>query len=164
MFQKMRTDLFKKLCRVRVILINADGFIAYGNGSNGGSVNGHCIRELKEHDVECIAFSVDKSQALSSVAEIMEIALHEGISEKSDFYTNIKNEYSVSDDEIAIICMDDSDLPLINRVGFSAVMQEAPLSIKAESYFPTYFTGSEAVYEIAELVLKAKKYPGGWSE
>ena len=164
MYQKLRSDLVKKLSRVRLILVNAEGFIAEGNCSYSNSLNGHHIRELKENDVECIAFSVNRSQAISSVAEIMGIALHEGILKKSEFYSKIKKEYSVSDDEIAIICMDDTDIPLMNRAIFSAAPPAAPLSVKAESYFPTYFAGSEAVSEIAELILKAKKYPGGWSE
>lgn len=164
MYQKLRSDLANKLARVRLILVNADGFVHGVNGSDANSLNGHHIKELREYDVEFIAFSEKKSQALSSVAEEMGIVLYEGISEKSEFLSKMKSEYSVSDDEVACICLDESDLPIIGGVAFSAVMPAAPLSVKGESYFPTYCVGSEAVSEIAELVLKAKKYPGGWSE
>jgi len=164
MYQKLRSDLVNKLARVRLILVNADGFVHGVNGSDANSLNGHHIKELREHDVEFIAFSEKKSQALSSVAEEMGIVLYQGISEKSEFLSKMKTEYSVSDDEVACICMDESDLPIISSVTFSAVIPSAPLSVKGESYFPTYYAGSEAVSEIAELVLKAKKYPGGWSE
>lgn len=164
MYQKLRSDLVHKLSGVRLILVNADGFVHGVNGSDANSLNGHHIKELREHDVEFIAFSANKSQAISSVAEKIGIVLYEGISEKSEFLSKMKTEYSVSDDEVACICIDESDLPIVNRVVFSAVMPAAPLSVKGESYFPTYCAGSEAVSEIAELILKAKKYPGGWSE
>jgi len=164
MYQKLRSDLVNKLARVRLILVNADGFVHGVNGLDANSLNGHHIKELREYDVEFIAFSEKKSQTLSSVAEKMGIVLYEGVSEKSKFLSKMKTEYSVSDDEVACICLDESDLPIIGSVTFSAVMPAAPLSVKGESYFPTYRVGSEAVYEIAELILKAKKYPGGWSE
>lgn len=164
MYQKLRSDLVDKLSRVKLILVNADGFITGVNSSDANSLNGYHIKELKEHDVEFIAFSANRSQALSSVAEKMGIVLYEGISEKSEFFLKMKNEYSVSDDEVAFICTDETDLPIMNRVIFSAVMPAASLSVKGKSYFPAYCAGSEAVSEIAELILKAKKYPGGWSE
>lgn len=165
MFQKLRTDLIKKLAGVKLVLINAEGFIPGdidNHGANG--LNGLHIRELKNNDVELIAFSKSKSPSISSVAEELGIELHQGISENSQFYSGIKNDYSVSDDEVAFICRDHGDLPIMKRANFTAVTPEAPLQVKAESYFATYSQGSGAVSEVAALILKAKKYPGGWSE
>lgn len=165
MFQKLRSDLFIKFSCVKLILINADGFVADGAGTaNGNFTNGVHLGELKENDVELIAFSETKSQDISSVAEKLGIVLHEGISEKSRFYAKIKEDYSVNDSEIAFICRDHTDLPLMDKVIFSAVTPEASLPVKSRAYFATYSAGSDALYEVAELILKAKKYPGGWSE
>lgn len=165
MFQKLRSDLFLKFSHIKLILVNADGFVTDGPISgNGNFINGNHIDELREYDVELIAFSQTKSQAVSTVAEELGIVLYQGVSEKSRFYTKIKKEYSVSDNEIAFICRDDTDLPLMHKVIFSAVTPEAPLPVKAEAYFATYSAGSGAVSEIASLIVKAKKYPGGWSE
>ncbi|MEQ9617860.1 MAG: hypothetical protein RIG61_01650 [Deltaproteobacteria bacterium] len=165
MFQKLRSDLFLKFSQIKLVLVNADGFVTDGpESANGSFINGNHIEELREYDVELIAFSETKSQTVSSVAEKLGIVLHQGISEKSLFYTKIKEEYSVSDNEIALICRDDADLPLVRKVIFSAVTPEAPLPVKAQAYFATYSAGSGAVGEIAALIVKAKKYPGGWSE
>ena len=165
MFQKLRSDLFLKFSHIKLILVNADGFVIDGRTSgNGNFINGNHVGELREYDVELIAFSETKSQAVSAVAEELGIVLHQGISEKSRFYKKIKEEYSVSDNEIAFICRDETDLPLMDQVIFSAVTPEAPLPVKAEAYFATYSTGSGAVSEIAALIVKAKKYAGGWSE
>lgn len=165
MFQKLRSDLFVKFSHIKLILVNADGFVTDGLESvNGHFINGAHIEELRENDVELIAFSEMKSQDISSVAEKLGIILHQGVSQKSRFYTKIKEEYSVTDNEIAFICRDDTDLPLMDKVNFSAVTPEASLPVKSRAYFATYSAGSGAVSEIAALIVKAKKYPGGWSE
>jgi YrbI family 3-deoxy-D-manno-octulosonate 8-phosphate phosphatase len=165
MFQKLRTDLVKKLSGVKLILINAEGFSPgdiHNHGANG--LNGFHIRELRNNDVELIAFSRSKSELISSVAERLGIELHQGVSENTHFYHGVKKDYTVSDEEVAFICRDYEDLPVMKSVNFTAVTPEAPLHVKAESYFVTYSEGGGAVNEVAALILKAKKYPGGWSE
>ena len=165
MFQKLRTDLVKKLAGIRLILVNADGFISDDPSIHGpDGLNGVQIKELMGKDVEFVAFSKSKSQSISSVAEQLGIALHQGISENSQFYTEVKSDYTVSDGEVAFICRDIADIPVMRKVHFTAVTPDAALKVKAESYFTTYSSGSRAVSEVAALILKAKKYPGGWSE
>lgn len=165
MFQKLRSDLLVKFSQVKLVLVNADGFVTGGlESGNGNFLNGCHVKELREYEVELVAFSKTSSQEVSSVAEELGIVLHQGISEKSLFYTKIKKEYSATDNEIALICRDVTDLPLMQKVIFSAVTPEAPIPVKAQAYFATYSAGSGAVGEIAALIVKAKKYPGGWSE
>ena len=165
MFRKLRTDLFKKLAGVKLVLVNADGFISDGELVNGAhGANGIYVRELRGNDVEFVAFSRSRDELVSSAAERLGIVLHQGISENSGFYKRIKEDYAVSDDEVAFICRDFKDLPIMRMVNFSAAAPDAPLEVKAESYFAAYTLGSGVVSEIASLILTAKKYPGGWSE
>jgi len=165
MFQKLRTDLVKKLAGIKLVLVNADGFISDGATADGkDGLNGFHIRELKGSDVEFVAFSKSRDELVSSAAERLGITLHQGISENSGFYSGIKDDYSVSDDEVAFICRDHADIPLMKMVSFTAVAPDAPLRVKAESYFAAYTAGSGVVSEVAALILVAKKYPGGWSE
>ena len=165
MFRKLRTDLFSELSPIKLLLVNAGGFSTNGNSSSSAiGLNGNTIGLLKDEGVECIAFSPKKSQDISSVAENLGIELHEGISDREEFYSKMKSEFSLLDHEIAIIARDGEDITMINRTSFSAVTQDAPLNVKSSSYYPTYNNGSHAVEEIAELILKAKRYPDGWSE
>ena len=90
--------------------------------------------------------------------------LHQGVKEKLAFYKKIKEEYSVTDTEIAFICRDDSDVPLMRRVNFSAVSGDAGLDVKKESYYAAYGKGQSALSEIASLISRAKNYPSGWYE
>ncbi len=165
MFQKLRSDLVKELSPIRLLLVNADGFSPNGTGpSNIIGLNGNSVELLRDEGVECIAFSSAASQEISSVAESMGIALHEAVSDKTIFYSKMKSEYSLLDKEIALICRDKADLQIMKKVSFTASAADSPLEIKSESYYAAYGTGSHAVGEIAELIIKSKIYPNGWSE
>lgn len=164
MFQKLRSDLVKELSLIRLLLVNADGFSPNGARPNIIGLNGNSVELLRDEGVECIAFSSATSQEISSVAESMGIALHEAVSDKTIFYSKMKSEYSLLDKEIALICRDEADLQIMKKVSFTASAADSPLEIKSESYYATYGTGSHAVGEIAELIIKSKIYPNGWSE
>ena len=165
MFQKLRSDLVKELSSIKLLLVNADGF-----SSNGASpllnmdLNGNTIELLKDTGVECVAFSGSKSQEISTVAEDLGVVLYEAVTDRSEFYLKMKSEYSLLDHEIAIIYRDNNDLQIIKNVSFSAVTPDAPLEVKAESYYAAYGNGGHAVKEIAALIIKSKNYPDGWSE
>lgn len=165
MFRKLRTDLVRRLAGIKLVLVNADGFISDGAQDNGAHFpNGIHIRELRDNDVDFVAFSRSGGELISSAAERLGIVLHQGISENTGFYASIKGDYAVSDDEVAFICGDITDIPIMRMVNFTAVTPDAPLVVKGESYFAAYTRGSGAVSEVAALILTAKKYPGGWSE
>lgn len=165
MFQKLRSDLVKELVPIKLLLVNADGFSLNGRGSHVKlNLNGNTIDQLRDEGVECIAFSGNKSQEISSVAESLGIELHEAVSEKAEFYFKMKSEFSLLDNEVALICRDNGDLQIMKKVSFSASTPDSTMELKSASYYPTYNIGSHAVYEIAELIIKSKRYPDGWSE
>jgi len=165
MFQKLRSDLVKELSTIRLLLVNANGFSSNGvNPPSKMKLNGNQIELLRDSGVECVAFSGAKSEEISSAAEYLGIELHEAVSEKTEFYSKMKSEFSLTDHEIALICRDYTDLPIMKIVTFTAVTPDAPLEVKSESYYATYGIGSHAVREIAGLIIKSKRYPNGWSE
>lgn len=170
MLQKLRDDLTRELSRVGLLLVNADGFITESHASvvylpNNHSKTGNPATILRELGVESVAFSRREHDAISSVAVRLGIGfLHQGILRKSELYSKIKQEQSVSDAEIAFIGFEESDLPIIQNVNFSVATADAPLEVKSECYYVTFGAGEEAVREIAELIIKAKRYPDGWSE
>ena len=164
MFQKLRTDLVKKLAGVRLVLVNADGFARGHANGNGSLPDAKYVSALRDGGVEFAAFSKSKSNAISSVAETLGIELHQGVPEALGLYDALKSELGVADKDVAFLCGGESDIPLIGKAGFSAAPPDAPLGVKARSYFVTYHTGGPAVNEIASLIYVAKKHHGGWSE
>lgn len=165
MFQKLRTDLTKKLFPIRLLLVNADGFLRENQPSyqrrNSRFDDGYEVRALRKLGVLCVAFSTKNSEALCSIVDRLGMeALHQGVLHKSSMYSKVKFEYSVSDREIAFVCGDASDLSVIGKAAFSAAPADAPLEVRAGSYYVTYGVGEESMREVAELILKAKNRSG----
>jgi YrbI family 3-deoxy-D-manno-octulosonate 8-phosphate phosphatase len=163
MLNKLRTDLIQKLSKIKLLLINADGFIKkdlislYLN--NPGMRNGHHIYTLKKVGIESVAFSNKSSSEISSIINRLGIdVFYDGISRNFNFYCKLKCELSVLDENIAFFCWDHSDLDIVNNVSFSVSPADAPLEVKANSYYVTYGIGEEAVREIAELIVRAKNH------
>ena len=165
MLQKLRTDLMKKLFPIKLLLVNADGFLRENQPSyqqrNPRLDNGYEVRALRQLGVLCVAFSTKNSEALCSIIDTLGMeALHQGVLHKSSLYSKVKFKYSVLDKEIALVCGDSSDLSIIDKVDFSVAPADAPLEVKARSYYVTYGVGEEAMREVAELILKAKNRSG----
>jgi len=163
MLIKLRTDLIQKLSKIKLLLINADGFIKrdlislYLN--NPGMRNGHHIYTLKKVGIESVAFSNKTSNEISSIINRLGIDIfYHGISRNFNFYSKLKSELSVLDENIAFFCWDHSDLDIAKNVSFSVSPADAPLEVKANSYYVTYGIGEEAVREIAELIVRAKNH------
>ena len=164
MLIKLRTDLIKKLSKIKLLLINADGFIKkdlislYLN--NPGMRNGHHINTLKKIGIDSVAFSNKTSNEISSIINRLGIDIfHHGISEDLNFYSKLKRGHSVLDENVAFFCWDNSDLDIVKKVSFSVAPADAPLDVKANSYYVTYGSGEEAVREISELIVRAKNHP-----
>ncbi|HEX3033530.1 MAG TPA: hypothetical protein VHT73_00145 [Thermodesulfobacteriota bacterium] len=165
MFQKLRTDLTKKLFPIKLLLVNADGFLRENRPSyqlrNSRLDDGYEVRALRKLGVLCVAFSTKNSEALFSIIDRLGMeALHQGVLHKSSLYSKVKFECSVLDKEIAFVCGDSSDISIIEKANFSVAPANAPLEVKTRSYYVTYGVGEEAVREVAELILKAKNRSG----
>lgn len=169
MFQKLRTDLTRKLRLIRLLMINADGLITESGISyytrNSALNDGHEIRALKELGVEIVAFSTKGSEEFYPIISRLGIeSFHRAVSQKSVLYYRLKVKHSISDDEIAFIGGDFSDLSIIERVSFPVATADAPLEVRSRSYYVTYGVGEEAVREVAKLILRAKNHSNGLSE
>ncbi len=164
MLGRLRTDLIWKLNSIRLLIINADGLLTENpyNLRNPGLKNGDAARALRDLGIKIAGFSVRKSETISSMGTRLGIEpLYQGISQKSQLYYKIKFRHLVLDGEVAFIGGDFSDLPIIEKVGFSAAPSDAALEVKARSYYVTYGNGEGAMREVAELILRARNHSGG---
>lgn len=164
MLGRLRTDLIWKLNSIRLLIINADGLLTENpyNVRNPGLKNGDVARALRDLGIKIAGFSVRKSETISSMGTRLGIEpLYQGISQKSQLYYKIKFRHLVLDGEVAFIGGDFSDLPIIEKVGFSAAPSDAALEVKARSYYVTYGNGEGAMREVAELILRARNHSGG---
>ncbi|MGE5446328.1 MAG: hypothetical protein ACM3SR_17305 [Ignavibacteriales bacterium] len=164
MLERLRTDLVWKLNPIRLLIINADGLLTENpyNVKNPGLKNGDAARALRDLGIKIAGFSVRKSETISSMGTRLGIEpLHQGISQKSQLYYKIKSKHLILDGEVAFIGGDFSDLPIIEKVSFSAAPSDAAFEVKARSYYVTYGNGEGAIREVAELILRARNHSGG---
>jgi 3-deoxy-D-manno-octulosonate 8-phosphate phosphatase (KDO 8-P phosphatase) len=163
MLERLRTDLVRKLTPIKLLIINADGLLTenHYNVKNQGPKNGDAVGALRNLGVKIEGFSVRKSETIFSTGSRLGIEpLYQGISQKTQLYYKIKAKHLISDGEVAFVGGDFSDLPIIEKAGFSAAPSDAALGVKAASYYVTYGNGEGAVIEVAELILKAKNHFG----
>ncbi len=164
MLERLRTDLVCKLNSIKLLIINADGLLTESpyNVKNPGFKNCNAIWALRELGVKIVGFSVRKSETISSIGSRLGIeSQYQAISQKSQIYSRIKAEHLIADGEVAFMGGDISDLPVIERASFSVAPSDAPLEVKAGSYYVTYSNGEGAVREVAELILKARDHFSG---
>ncbi len=168
MFNKMRNDLVQALSCIELIIVNAAIFES--DNIREIAQEGHLLpnaiwlEKLKTFHVGCVAYSPNESRDLSAVAERLGIVLKPRVDDSGEFYRKTKTKYRLADEQIALILAESSDTSIAGHAVFSAAPPDAPLDIKAVSYYPTYDTGAGALIEIAELIVRSKKYPGGWSD
>jgi len=80
--------------------------------------------------------------------------------DKLQAYQAFARKWKLTDEEVAYIGDDLSDLPVLRRVGFAACVQEAPEEVRTACAYVTSRPGGRgALRELVELILKAQ---GRW--
>ncbi len=77
--------------------------------------------------------------------------------DKIHAYQDLKRKLSLKDEQIAFIGDDLPDLPILNRVGFSVVVPNAPEGMKADAFWCTNKLGGfGAVREVCDVIMQAQ--------
>ncbi len=99
-----------------------------------------------------------KSEQVSRRAEELHIsAVWQGVMDKRDAYRQVKEKFSLGDEEIAYIGDDLIDLPVMIQVGLPAAVADAVPEVRARAALVSGFPGGRgAVREILEFILKAQ--------
>ena len=86
-------------------------------------------------------------------------ALYQGQQNKTAAFQTLCREYQLQPAEIAYIGDDLIDLPIMNRVGFAAAVNNAVAEVKAMAHVVSARTGGDgAVREILEFIMKAQDF------
>ena len=86
----------------------------------------------------------------------------QGQPKKLDSYKAVLTRAGVTDDEVAYIGDDLTDIPLLRRAGLAVAVADATVEAKRAAHYITVARGGEgAVREVVELILKAQ---GKWKQ
>jgi len=164
--QKNRS-LIKKLKKIRILVLDVDGVLTDGRvywlKDQGWNrffhiKDGYGIRLLKEAGIEVGVISGSDSADIRARVELLKIKYaYLGDLNKLDALHAIAKETGFAYDEMAYMGDDLFDLPVLERVGFSATVPNAIQLVKDKVDYVTETEGGwGAVREVADALLALK--------
>jgi 3-deoxy-D-manno-octulosonate 8-phosphate phosphatase (KDO 8-P phosphatase) len=118
--------------------------------------DGQIISHLKKNGIVVGAITGRNSQVVKNRCEELKLDFHfHGSSNKLIQYQKIKEEYNLSDEEIAYIGDDIIDLPILTRCGLSSTPNDARAYIKQYTDYITPSKGGDgALRDLADMILE----------
>ena len=167
----MSEGSLEKAKHVKLLILDVDGVLTDGRiviDDRGVETkcfdvrDGHGIKLLRRANIEVAIITGRQSQVVSHRARELGIdSVYQNIHDKLEVYEAILKEKGLKDGEVSFVGDDIVDLPLLRRVGFSAVVADGIEELKPYAdYVSKNRGGRGAVREISELILKAQgKWP-----
>lgn len=161
-------NLTTKLKKIKAILLDVDGVLTDGAiiyGADGielkifDSQDGFGIVNAIKQGIRVGIITARKSEVVERrAADLGIVDLYQGSIDKLTPYEKVKLNYSLGDSEIAYVGDDLLDLPLLQKVGFSAAPANAVRDVKMKvDYVAKASGGHGAVREVIDVILKAQK-------
>ncbi len=168
----MSSKSLEKAKNVKLLILDVDGVLTDGRiviDDRGIETkffdvrDGHGLKLLKRANIEVVIITGRRSEVVSHRARELGIdSVYQNIHDKLEVYQAILDEKGLKDEEVGFVGDELVDLPLLKRVGFSAVVADGIEELKPYAdYVSRNRGGRGGVREISELILKAQ---GKWSE
>jgi len=148
---------------VSLLLINCDGIIECVNGSDApleypSLDEALCSLERAGVRVRLMTRlpAVDREALTGLLGSDCTVSELPGRLEKSEFYSAMKLELSLADDEVAVFGCDADDVPIIEAAGFSAVPLGAAIDVRSSAYYVASGAPVDSLAEVVDIILRAK--------
>jgi len=164
----MKDRMLRERClRLKLILTDVDGVMTDGSifilptGEEARVFNvkdGYGIVMAHAAGIETGIITGRLSPTVTERARALGMSVVKGSMDKSKMLDEILAEKSLAAHEVAYIGDDYPDLPVLQRVGLSAVPQDAPLALKEAAFMIMDHPGGRgAVREFIESILRARE-------
>ena len=172
----MDASVREKATPIRLLLMDVDGVwtdgtLFYVPGPDGEMVeiktshsqDGMALRWAHGAGIASGLISGRDSPVVTHRAQMLGVSyIYQGYLEKIPLYEEICEKAGVTDDQVAFIGDDLTDLPLITRVGFGVAVANARDEVKEKADFVTAVPGGHgAIRETVELIMSAQ---GTWQQ
>lgn len=162
----------KQLAKIKLLLLDVDGVLTdgriiydeHGNELKAFDVkDGHGLKMAQRAGIKIGIITGRSSRVVARRAEELGIEiLYQGALRKLEPYQEILSDLNITDEQVAYVGDDVVDLPILQRVGFSATVADAvPEVLPLVDYVASRPGGRGAVREICDLLLRAS---GQWDE
>lgn len=167
-----KSQIQERAARVKLLLMDCDGVLTDGriwlveNGEDQKAFHtrdGLGIDLLHRAGLRSGIISGRISSALERRAQSLGVSyLWQGRDDKRQAFADTMVQAQVTNEEIAFMGDDLTDLPLMAQSGLAIAVADAVAEVKAHAHYVTTATGGNgAVREAIELILKAQ---GRWDE
>jgi 3-deoxy-D-manno-octulosonate 8-phosphate phosphatase (KDO 8-P phosphatase) len=166
MVKQKTSSLNTRLRPIKLLLLDVDGVMTDGgiyylnNGDECKKFNiqdGYGIAKLHRAGLRTGIITGRISKIVERRAQDLGIAeVHQNLDDKLSVYEAMKTKYSLQDKEIAYIGDDEFDLPVLQRVGFSAAPANGMDQVKKKVHYVCKHRGGDgAVREVIDMIIKA---------
>jgi len=162
------TKLVNQRCKkIKLLLTDVDGVLTDGGmyySKNGDIMKKFHVRDgmgvtlLRKNNIPTIIVTKEKNVIVKEWAKKMKIKkTYQGILEKDKILDIVCKNFKINAKEVAYIGDDINDIPLLQKVGFSATPKDGIVMAKKICHFTCSCKGGEGVLrEVAELILLNK--------
>jgi 3-deoxy-D-manno-octulosonate 8-phosphate phosphatase (KDO 8-P phosphatase) len=165
-------EVERRAARVKLLLLDCDGVLTDGritllaDGDEQKSFHtrdGHGLVLLHRAGLQSGIISGRTSTAVERRARDLGIThVRQGTHNKIVEFTEVLATAGVSEQEVAFVGDDVTDIPLMRRAVFAVAVADATTETRAAAHYVTQLRGGfGAVREVCELILKAQ---GRWAE
>ncbi|MEK6706116.1 MAG: HAD hydrolase family protein [Bdellovibrionota bacterium] len=161
------TDLKARLSKVKILILDVDGVMTDGRvfwlDGHGWTrhfhiKDGYGLKLLTKHGVDVAVISGGDSKDVRTRMEFLKIKhVFLGDEDKLKALDKIAQSTGFKYEEMAFMGDDLFDIPIIERVGFSATVPHAVAEVKSRVHYITEsYGGWGAVREVADAIRKAQ--------
>lgn len=169
---KMSCDAIERAKKIKLVIFDVDGVLTDAKiymGTNGelfkafNCRDGFGITNAPKIGIKTAIITGRTSSCTSNRARELGIsAVKQGQMNKRGAYKELKEEFNLTDEQIAYVADDIIDLPVFIQVGFRAAVGDADEEVKERAHFVAdKFGGYGAVREVLEFIFKAQ---GKWDK
>ncbi|MCF7900827.1 N-acylneuraminate cytidylyltransferase [Candidatus Woesearchaeota archaeon] len=158
----IKSNFEDKKNKIKMILFDVDGVFTDGSvyqDEKGNEtvkfsrIDGKGIELIRNEKIIGV-ISAENSEIVKKRMEKLRIKeIHLGIKNKLQTYEEIKNKYNLKDEEICFCGDDIQDIPVLEKVGFSACPKNARKEVKAIcNYISEYEGGNGFVRDLCDIL------------
>ena len=166
------SELQQRAARIKLLLMDCDGVLTDGriwiieNGEDQKAFHtrdGLGIALLHRAGLKSGIISGRISSALERRAQSLGVSfLWQGRDDKRQAFADTLAQANVTNDQVAFVGDDLTDLPLMGQAGLAVAVADAVAEVQAHAHYVTKLKGGKgAVREVVELILKAQ---GRWDD
>lgn len=163
----MKNNIREKLNKIKILILDVDGIMTDGRiimDHDGREIknfnvrDGHGIKVLQRFGINVAILTGRQSKVVEHRAKDLEIKdVYQKVYNKKEVFEKILKKHKLMAENAAYMGDDIVDIPVLNRVGFSASVADALEIVKKSVDYVTKNKGGHgAVREICEMILQAQ--------